>query len=399
MLVSGYRRETSAPRRGSASSDLRSPAPSPVSLEVVNDRDELQKKAGDIEVLARSAIEANVFQEPWTLFPALEAFAQDCSLSFVLAYANGRHPGDERPELCGFFPLERKAICPGLPIARLSLWRHPYSFLSTPLLKNGYAADVLSALFSYFKNDTRGVALLELPHVSASGPFHSALERALARDPALRCVDIRFERALFRPARNASDYMKRTIGNKTRKEYRRLARRLSEQGRVTWDELDDREALRPWVDEFLRLEASGWKGRADTAFASNDQDRRFFHAITEAALAKGRLHVLALRLDGRAIAMKCNLMAADGGFAFKIAYDEAFRRYSPGVLLELEHIRRLHDRTGMRWMDSCADPDHFMANRLWSDRKPLRTLQVATSGGVGAFALATIELARRIAGR
>ena len=44
----------------------------------------------------------------------------------------------------------------------------------------------------------------------------------------------------------------------------------------------------------------------------------------------------------RAIAMKCNLRAGDGAVAFKIAYDEAYARFSPGVLLEIEQIERLH---------------------------------------------------------
>ena len=40
---------------------------------------------------------------------------------------------------------------------------------------------------------------------------------------------------------------------------------------------------------------------------------------------RGRLQLLSLAIDGRPIAMKLNLFAASGGgFAFKIAYDEAY---------------------------------------------------------------------------
>ena len=66
--------------------------------------------------------------------------------------------------------------------------------------------------------------------------------------------------------------------------------------------------------------------------------------------------MLALRLNGRRIACKCNFLAGPGSFAFKIAFDEAYARYSPGKLLEVENIRLAHERPGLEWMDSCADP-------------------------------------------
>ena len=49
--------------------------------------------------------------------------------------------------------------------------------------------------------------------------------------------------------------------------------------------------------------------------------------------------MLALRLDGAPIAMKFNVEAGDGAFALKVAFDEAYARFSPGVALEIESIR------------------------------------------------------------
>ena len=45
--------------------------------------------------------------------------------------------------------------------------------------------------------------------------------------------------------------------------------------------------------------------------------------------------------------MNCSLRAAaaDGGaFAFKTTYDEDLRRFAPGLLLEIEFMRRLFER-------------------------------------------------------
>ena len=92
---------------------------------------------------------------------------------------------------------------------------------------------------------------------------------------------------------------------------------------------------------------------------------------------------LALRLDGRAIAMKCNLLAGDGAVAFKIAYDESYARFSPGVLLELEHLRRLHEPGAPAWVDSGAAADHPMIGHLWRDRIAVETLVIPIGQRLG----------------
>ena len=108
--------------------------------------------------------------------------------------------------------------------------------------------------------------------------------------------------------------------------------------------------------------------------------------------------MLGLALDGKWIALKCNFLAGAGGFAFKIAYDEKHARSSPGVLLELETLTRLHRRREIEWMDSCAVEGHFMKNRLWTHRREITTRLVATgtaSGKVFLRALPHLQSLRR----
>src|SRR6185503_3504833 len=96
------------------------------------------------------------------------------------------------------------------------------------------------------------------------------------------------------------------------------------------------------------------------------------------------------------IAMKCNFLAGAGSFAFKIAFDETCARYSPGVLLELENIRRLHSRRELRWMDSCADSGHPMIEGLWRDRRTVETLVVSTGKGMGGLVVSALPLLKWI---
>jgi hypothetical protein len=106
--------------------------------------------------------------------------------------------------------------------------------------------------------------------------------------------------------------------------------------------------------------------------------------------------MLALTVGGRTVAMKCNFLAHDGAFAFKIAYDEAYARFSPGTLLELENIREFHRRPELRWMDSCAAAEHFMANRLMLDRRSLACVLTTTGRASGELLVSSLPLLQRV---
>jgi len=76
------------------------------------------------------------------------------------------------------------------------------------------------------------------------------------------------------------------------------------------------------------------------------------------------------------VAMKCNLISGDELFCFKIAHDESLSGFSPGVLLELDNMTIFHNERSERIMDSCADPDNQMINRLWRDRRRIATVLI-----------------------
>jgi hypothetical protein len=174
---------------------------------------------------------------------------------------------------------------------------------------------------------------------------------------------------------------------------------LQAEGELTYEIAGRDRPLETWIEEFLRLEASGWKGRAGTAFADTQSDRELFIETMRQAHAEGRLMGLGMYLNGRPVALKANLTCESGGaFAFKICYDEAFARFSPGVLLELENIRELH-RRGIQWMDSCADEDHPMISRLWPGRREIRMLYLARpwiSRGLAALCRTKRAAGRRL---
>lgn len=357
-----------------AASERLAPASRKMTVVAIEDLDLLADYVQAWEDLASDAIEVNPFYEPWMLIPALRGLADGKDLRVVLVLTID----EGAPVLCGVFPLERKTRYKGLPVTVFSLWWHIYCPLCTPLIRNGYARECLDAFLDWLASEYGG-PLIEFSLVSGEGPFHELLDDTLTKRNSLRFVSESYKRALFRPMEAAGVYERAAISAKHRQDIRRKQRRLSEMGRVEFDALEPAGDVDKWIDEFLRLEVSSWKGIEGGAFACADASRDYFVTIAKEAFRRGKLMISAIRLDGQPLALRLSITAGRGAFAFKIAYDENHARFSPGILLEIENIRSLHARSDIEWMDSCAAPIHFI-NRLWLDRRTIQSVLVSTGG-------------------
>jgi CelD/BcsL family acetyltransferase involved in cellulose biosynthesis len=321
--------------------------------------------------LASAATEPNPFYEPWMLLPALRSFAARDRVEVILAFR-----GDV---LCGIFPIAYRR-------GRAELWRHPYCYLTTPLLRRGCER---IAMRSWLDAMAGRAALIRVEDMPAAGRARMHLVDELNDRGWPALFTQAYTRAVLRRADSPDEFLTRALAGKRRKEFRRQRNRLSELGALTTDALAPGADPAPWIDELLALESMGWKGRAGVASVS---DRAFLAEMAKGAAREGKLQMLALRLDGRPLALKLNLFAGEGAFAFKIAFDETYARFSPGVLLELDNVEHAHRLPSLRWMDSCAAPNRFMINHLWPDRREVQTVFFGTGTRWGALTVALVPL-------
>ena len=361
-----------------------------MSVVVIEDFDLLEDYVQAWEDLALEALEPNPFYEPWMLMPALRALAggKDLRVVLVLTVNQGE------PVLCGVFPLEKRQRYKKLPVVAFSLWQHIYCGLCTPLIRVGYARECLDTFLDWLASECGG-PLMEFNFVSGEGVFREVLNDCLMERDNASLVCETYARALFRPMESADKYLQAAISPKHRKDMRRKQKRLSEIGWVEFNALEPDGDAETWIEEFLQLEVSSWKGKQGGAFACSEASRNYFVTTAKESFRRGRLMMSAIRLNGRPLAQKFSLIAGQGAFAFKIAYDENHARFSPGMLLELENIRRLHARPDIEWMYSCAAPVHFI-NRLWHDRRTIQTVLVSTGGRPGELVVSLMPLMRRL---
>lgn len=180
-------------------------------------------------------------------------------------------------------------------------------------------------------------------------------------------------------------YLEASLSGKKRKELRRQARRLSEEGELAFERRTDAQDLGRWCDRFLALEAAGWKGKAGSALACSPATEAMFRESLAGAARLGRLERLTLTLDGRPLAMLATFLSAPGAFSYKTAFDERYARFSPGVLLQRENLAML-EREDIAWSDSCASADHPMIDHFWRERRRIGSLSIAIGGRLRRFA-------------
>jgi CelD/BcsL family acetyltransferase involved in cellulose biosynthesis len=369
-----------------------------LSVMVVENLAALEPYVSAWEDLVDAAIEPNVFYEPWMLMPAIRAFGAGRRVLFALILAPNPARPLGPPILAGLFPLELQSQYQGLgrklPFKSLRLLGHKYCFLCTPLIRAGYGREALAAFFDWLAAGAHGCSTMEFAFIAGEGPFHNLLIDYFYRHAKANYVTSRFMRAMLLPASDAETYMLTAFHGQQRHELRRHERRLSEAGRVEYLALGPGDDVAAWIEEFLRIEAISWKGMGGRALICDKAELKYFVEIATEAFRRGQLMMLALHVDGRPIAHKLNFLSGPGSFAFKIAFDEEYARYSPGVLLEWENIRRLHAQSKVKWMDSCADPSHPMFDRLLADRRTIQDVVVGAGSLLGDWVVATTPLLR-----
>jgi CelD/BcsL family acetyltransferase involved in cellulose biosynthesis len=336
----------------------------PLSVRVVDPLALSPELAAAWDRLAAEASEPNPFAERWCLQSALHLLDPERHARLLLV-----RDGCDGPVI-GIMPIAAATHYGRLPLRHVTGWAHPNHFLGIPLVRAGFESLFWSVLLGWCDAAPWARTLVQVPRLTEDGPLHRALvDVARVRGGAAETVH-REERALLESSLSPADYWDAAVRPKKRKELRRQANRLAEQGAVQFRRWQAGEPIEPWVDAFLDLEARGWKGRAGSALASHSDTEAWFRAILTAAGEAGKLDMRALDLDERPLAMLINFLAPPGGFSFKTAFDEDYARFSPGVLLQQVNLDLLDDPK-IAWVDSCAAPGHPMIDSVWRERRAL----------------------------
>lgn len=322
------------------------------------------------DALTQNLVEANGFFDPGFALNAAAHAHNGAGAQALAAYSGSR--------LTGLLPVTTAARALRLPIPAL-VSTQPYNSLTTPLLDGRDATRAAGGLLDAAA--ASGARLLLLQMVAMEGPAFEALQAAIAERGLDVVSDNVYERAALSTDMDDETYLRSGMGSKKLKELRRQSHRLADEGTVAYAHAETPEAVAAALDRFLELEARGWKGKRKTGLGQHAGDATFVRAMAADLSARGALEIAELTLDGVTVASGLVMRQADRALFFKIAYDEAYARFSVGVQLTVELTRRFIADKSLTLVDSTAASDHPMIDHIWRERLVVGDLYIQTRRG------------------
>jgi len=344
--------------------------------------------AGAWASLYARAIEPNVFYSPEWALAVTKHVPGDDKINALLAWDS-----PAKKKLIGFLPVTSTWRALKLPLPVLVTW-HGYAPLSVPLLDKDAAEEAAEGLLQAARE--AGAYALLVSVLSEEGPAADAFRKTLAKSGLAPRTLHREERALLDAKSCAEHSLQDALGSKKLKELRRQRNRLADDGEVRFSMSVSPQQTEAALDQFLKLEAAGWKGKRGTALGAKEGLNRFIRETARKLGPQGKFEVATLTRGADTIAAGIVLRHSERGYFFKTAYDERLSKCSPGVQLTLDLTRHLCADEMLSSVDSTAAADHPMINHVWKGRLALSETLMPLRTGPSASIFASVISGRRV---
>ena len=239
------------------------------------------------------------------------------------------------------------------------------------------------------------------------GPVWEAIERVASSRGRRLSVRSASARGALRPARREPDDAERgsvridgdALAHLSTSRRRSVARSMrsieAELGPLSWvDRTEDPTA----IEDFVRLEAAGWKGDPGTGgegVAAVGGGERWLHEVTARLRGDDRLLVGELKAGEQCLFMSIDMKAGAQWFGMRDVYDERFARVGPGTIGRLAEIAWFRTQE-LVLFDSCVNAARYpQAASLYPDRATVGRVLIAVNGPAVAV-LALAGSARRV---
>jgi CelD/BcsL family acetyltransferase involved in cellulose biosynthesis len=247
------------------------------------------------------------------------AFGGSSELSVCTVWGGG--------SLVAAYPLRRQG-------GRLLGFANDHSATCRPIARDSEAMGELLAAVA--NESTQGFELKGLPRGDSvtSGLEAAAHHRSMPTltEPIYTCpyIDTRGDYETWRKESNSS----------WKGRLARYRRKMQRDHNAEFEIVAVPDNLEIWLEEGLRVEASGWKGDAGTAILSSPDTESFYRDIARRFHDRGELRLSRIALDGHAVAFSFCVLWANRLYSLKVGYDESRRKLVPGLVMQLSIVER-----------------------------------------------------------
>jgi CelD/BcsL family acetyltransferase involved in cellulose biosynthesis len=131
-------------------------------------------------------------------------------------------------------------------------------------------------------------------------------------------------------------------GKNLRQNMRKVQNKLEKDGLIYQLKcISDPAQVKGAIESYGRLESAGWKAADGTAVQSGNVQGNFYTDMLEAFCLAGCGRIYYLTFNDAIVAMDLCIYQGDTIIILKTSYDEAYREYSPAMLMHQELFREL----------------------------------------------------------
>ncbi|WHP16864.1 GNAT family N-acetyltransferase [Cellulomonas sp. ES6] len=356
--------------------------------------------------LADHAVWPNMYLDPRFLVPARHRGDEASDVRVVVVQEGG--------EWLAALAVSTKPVARRVPVLAATTggeFTTVHSDRHHPLLRRGREAEALEALL-------RGLTsvglpgLVQLRRFPGEGPLADTLAEVLGRTP-MRAWERRRDAGAFAPREAmtvpelpplvdgvlvdpplATDHMATDERRNMRRGVRGLVRETG--GPL---ELHDLSADPGAEDDFVELQAAGWKGdvtQGGSALRLDPRAERWFREVVGLFRRDGDATVLRLAAGGQTLWHGYALRSGGAYFGFLDAYAEQHRRYSPGAIGRIANLTYLFATTDAPFFDPGFDSRYTAGARLFPASRPVVDVLVSTRGLTAHAVLRAAPTARRL---
>lgn len=262
-----------------------------------------------------------------------------------------------------------------------------------------YQADVLFAVLPYVKNQIRFYGLkidkidtplhphLPLADITVSGKSHPDVvikfinllrSRADLKWDVLHIANVLEESVMLKQRKMLSLYIPiqatkfsnyilcdpksshvDMLKTSFKRNLRRLLKHASKLGNITFEYISDEKALPHAFNQFLKIEASGWKGAEGTnsAIMLNSRLKHFYEEIVNRFSKTGNCQINLMKIGDNYVAGHLCLITNGTLHLLKIGYDQEYEKVAPGSQLLFDLIQKCTDDPGIKVISFVTGPE------------------------------------------
>lgn len=333
-------------------------------VKVLNPAELSEKDIDDWFALAENSIEPNAYLSPNFVLPALKHIEKDSKVSFLAVYNHIT----SKSNLVGLFIFKKKNFSYKFPLPHYYAFHTKHSYLSGILVDKDHAKVVVQLILEEITKSQKSIAIDEYP---ADGILYTLIEDIMANLGYEWFTFKKWDRKTLligKVKETLSSHSKRLVKN-----FKRHINGLKEIGELEWQLFSQGNVNPTHINDFLRLENMGWKGKEKSSLYSSPQETAFFKEMIQNFNKKEQAFFMELRLNNQTISSTSNFISGNAGFAFKIGWDTAYAKYSPGVLNEILFLQLIDDKFNkIEFVDSGTAEASYI-DKIWSDSRKIHS--------------------------